>query len=288
MINQKDILKKIDSLPTLPTAVVRLSKIVNDPNSSISDFERAITPDVALTANLLKICNSALYRRAREINSVKHAIAMLGIKHVFEVAMTAAFSKVIPPVLVGYNTNSKRFWQHNLAVAIIAEEFAKKQEIQEVEGVFTAGLLHDIGKLVISTFLDEHNMELMEMLPKGENTFVKMEDMLLGTNHTEVGELIADKWGLPETIIMGARWHHDPDSCDDEKYQVLVDLIHLSNVLARSLGFGNDVGELSRAVKKTSIKRLGLNQQIIEEVASEAATKVQQMQGFIEIENGGN
>lgn len=288
MISTKDILKKIDTLPALPMAVGQLSQLIGKPNTSVNDFEKAIKPDPSLTVNLLKICNSAYYRRSREVTSVKHAINMLGEKKIYEIVMTAAFSKVIPKKLAGYNVESSNFWAHNIAVAIISQEFAVRLKMPEKETIYTVGLLHDMGKLVVATFLGEFDEQLAERLNKEETTFIHMEDELLGTNHTIIGQMVADKWKLPKDIVVGVRWHHEPESCVEKPYQPVADIIHISNLLARSLGFGNDVGELSRAINMNALKRSGIKKSMIEEIASEAVPKIQQMQEVFESENGGN
>ena len=276
MISKDKILKKIDSLPTLPTAVAQLSKLIASPTASARDFEAVIKPDPSLTANLLRLANSAYFGLRREVTSVKQAITLLGNKRVFEIAASAGFSRVIPAMLPGYRIQSSDFWLHSIAVAVLAERLAAELRIKAPGLLFTAGLLHDLGKLAIGSFLEEEETELLQRLANDDIAFSTAEKELLGTDHSEVGEELAEQWDLPEAVIWTAKWHHHPAEAGDVD-NVLVDLVHLADAMAHMFGYGADVGELARTVDKGVASRLGFDVHSIEAVSSDTESQIREM-----------
>ena len=149
-----EIVGRIETIGTVPTAVAQVFGLVNDPKTTMADFERVVRPDVGLTANLLRCANSAYYRASREITSVRDAIARMGMRRVFEVAAGASFAKAVPAVLTGYGTPSASYWEHSIAVAVLADRIGREAGFTYPDLAFTAGLLHDLGKIVVSGWLD--------------------------------------------------------------------------------------------------------------------------------------
>ncbi len=276
MISKEKILKKIDSLPTLPTAVAQLSRLIASPTASAKDFEAVIKPDPSLTANLLRLANSAYFGLRREVTSVKQAITLLGNKRVFEISASAGFSKIIPANLPGYRIQSADFWLHSIAVAVLSEKLAAELRVKAPGLLFTAGLLHDLGKLAIGSFLEEEESALLDRLSNEDVAFSTAEKELLGTDHCEVGAELGQQWDLPDTVIWTARWHHQPSEAGDVD-SVLVDLVHLADAIAHMFGYGADVGELSRTIDKEVASRLGFDVHSIEVVSSETESQIREM-----------
>ncbi len=286
MIDEKQLLKRVKSLPTLPTAVSRLTAVLHDPKASIKDFEAAVRPDAALTANLLRVANSAFFRRAKEIVSVRHAINMLGEKRIYEIAVTASFAHMIPSTIPGYNIEAESFWLHNIAVAVLAESLAKELNLEEKEMVFTVGLLHDIGKLAIGSFIEEQSGELIKELEKEKKSFIELEKKIFGATHAEVGALVAERWKLPMEVAVVAGGHHEPCKVEEGNFQQLVDLVHIADCLAYVLGYGVDIGELSRKIEQKSVDRLGVTVQKLESTASATLGHIQEMAGIFRQQKG--
>ncbi|MBN2340931.1 MAG: HDOD domain-containing protein [Deltaproteobacteria bacterium] len=270
-------MSRIDNLPTLPTAVAQLSKLIASPTASAKDFEKVIKPDPSLTANLLRLANSAYFGLRREVTSVKQAITLLGNKRVFEIAASAGFSRVIPSVLPGYNIKSADFWLHSIAVAVLAERLATELRIQVPGLLFTAGLLHDLGKLAIGSFLADEQGALLEKLKQQDASFSMTERELLGTDHGEVGEEIAKQWDLPEAVIWTSKWHHQPTKVDENIDSTLVDLVHLADSVAHMFGYGADVGELARSIDTSVATRLGFDVHTIEFVGGDTEEQIREM-----------
>lgn len=272
------LLSRLRNLPTLPAAVTQLSRLLADENSSAADFEAVIKPDPALTANLLRLGNSAYFGRRTEISSVRQAVTALGLRRVFELAAGAGFARAVPAYLPGYRLPAADFWRHSAAVAVLAERLARRIGLTKLDFVFTAGLLHDIGKLVIGSFLEEGFAEIRPLLDGNSHTFLDAERTILQTDHTVIGELLGRHWQLPETIVQTVRWHHEPE-CSDAPVRQLNDLVHMANALAHSLGYGCDTGELSRREDPQAGRRLGLQVRVLEAVAAESAGAIEEICG---------
>lgn len=236
MIRGEVLMARIDALPTLPEAAARLSALLGDERATAADFERVIRPDPALTANLLRAANSAFYRGVREITGVRDAVARMGVRRVYEVATSASFRKVLPRMIPGYETAVSAFWPHCVAVAVYSERLARASLVAAADLAYTAGLLHDVGKLVIGTCIAQGDAPT----PKLALATVFSEREALGIDHADVGEEIALRWHLPLPVKDAARYHHEPSLAPQGSDRGLAALVHVSDVLARRSGYASD------------------------------------------------
>lgn len=277
MTPEKRIADRLLALPTLDVSVGRLARLGQDPNATMGAFEAIIRPDPALTANLLKIANSAMFRGASKAATVRDAILRVGTRRVWEIAAAGAFGAVMPKVLKGYDIDAVTFWRHSVAVAVLSEKLAKMARIANAEEAFTAGLLHDMGKLVIENFLATEHAHFVDRLENGNLSMMAAERELLGTDHAEVGEAVAEKWNLPATLGVATRWHHDPMGAPDAAQQDLAGVVHVANGLAHAMGFGADIGGLRRRIDPAVMSRLSLDSKKLEHLASNALIDIQDL-----------
>ncbi len=277
MTTAKEILLEAKGLPTLPVVVTNLATLLNDERAGAAQFEQVIKPDPALTANLLRLANSPYFGLRREVTSVRQAIALLGIKRVFELAASVSFSQVIPDKIPGYGIESKKFWVHCIAVGSLSERLAQVAGVRPPEMTFTAGLLHDIGKLGFGSFFAQEFDDILDLMGSGDISFVNSERKTMGTDHTEVGEVLAEEWDLPQQVVWTARWHHTPNETPKEADQVLVDLVHIADGLAHLFGFGADIGELSRRMEQGPMERIGLKVQDMELTVGDVMGQINEM-----------
>ncbi len=277
MITAREVLRNATGLPTLPIVVARLAALLNDETKGAAQFERVVKPDPALTANLLRLANSAFFGLRREVTSVRQAIALMGAKRVFELSASASFNQVLPKRIPGYEIESKTFWIHCIAVGAMAESLAQKADIKPPEMIFVAGLLHDIGKLAVGSLLVAKSEAVLGRVFDGDASFVNSEREVIGTDHQEVGALMASEWCLPKAVEWTTRWHHHPNEAPEDVDQKLIDLVHLADGLAHLVGFGADVGELARQMEEYPMERLGLKVQDMELTAGEVAGQIHEM-----------
>jgi HD-like signal output (HDOD) protein len=248
----------------------------------MSDVEQAISVDPALTASLLKLANSACFGLRREVKSVREAATLVGTKQIFELALGAAFSKVLPQQLPGYELNAWEFWRHSVAVAVLTEQLSREQGVRGTTGGFSMGLLHDLGKLVIGAFLAENAEEVLSRLQRRHRSlsFVDVERQVLGIDHCLMGERLAEVWQLPAEFGAVARYHHSPIDAPPE-VQGIADLTHVADGLAHLMGYGEDIGELARVMNGEVLERLGLSTRPIERAMSLAHEQIQQLEKIV-------
>ena len=287
MIERTEILAGIKKLPAFSTTVVRLSELVNDAEAGPGEFEAVVQPDMALTANLLRMANSAYFGLSRRIGSAREAIMLLGVRRVFELGAMAAVDAVVPETLPGYGMDASEFWTHSVAVAIIAERLSKERKLAAPTLTFTAGLLHDVGKLVISSFLAERIEALRTKLASGDLSLIACEQELLGADHAQIGAELGLVWNLPQEVVQVIACHHAPDVANEGRGDVMVDLVHAADCLSHSMGFGADVGGMHRQVDDVAIARLGLRHIDLEHVASRALPEIEGLSKFGRVQKKG-
>jgi putative nucleotidyltransferase with HDIG domain len=266
MISIVDILAEVDRLPTLNATVVRLMGMLHDDDIGFGDIEKVIRTDPALTANLLRTANTAYFATSRRVESVTQAISVLGLRRLVDVVTLSAMAEVIPEKLPGYGLSAQAFWRHCVAVAVLAESLGRRLETGRSGLAFTAGLLHDLGKLVISTYLARQPGRSDGPL---RLTSIESERAALGTDHARIGKAIAEAWRLPHAVALVNQAHHAPGESDDDSPSddYTVTLVHVADGMAHAFGFGGGVNDHQPAFSQTALDRLKLGKRQAEQVA---------------------
>lgn len=278
MICPEELSKRLDALPTLPAVVARLRELLQSERTGVAQLEALLRPDPALASNVLRLANSAVFGRRQKVTSVRQAIAFLGTRRIFDAVTSAGMLRVIPPELVGYELSAREFWRHSAAVALLAEHLAGVLGARDVEGVFTAGLMHDLGKLAVCVFVADHAAELLAQIRGARLSLIDAERAVLGTDHAAVGAALAERWDLPPVVVSVCRWHHAPlDERIEAATQREVDLVHVANGLAHSFGLGVDVAELARSLDARVIARLGLSNEQMERAAAASLQPIEEL-----------
>ncbi len=236
------ILASIDQLPSLPAVVWDVMKLANDPDSCASDFEEHIKKDQALTAKLLKLVNSAYFGLPNPVTTISRSVVVLGYKTLKSVVMAASTSKLLDRQLGLYGYSKGGLWMHSIACAGIARHLASKTfklGLEYSEEAFVAGLLHDIGKIVISPVLYKNKDEFLEWI-KGNlgGTITAAEKQVAGIDHAEAGQRMMQKWKLPPLLSDGIASHHDADGIFEGEGGKFNALLQLANYLCHELSLG--------------------------------------------------
>ena len=280
MITREKILSAVEHLPALGTTFARLTDLEQDESADLEDFAEVVKGDPALMGNLLRQANSAEYGLSKQVSSATQAVAVLGTRKVLAVAMATAFRGVLPRTLAGYGIDAGAFWRHSIAVGVLSEILGEETGVGSGEENFVAGLLHDIGKLVTSIYLEGESDRVLRSIRDEDLLLVEAERTLLGLDHCEVGLAVARKWNLPPGICAVARWHHSPGTMrcregDTEVLRPFADVVHVADCLAHAFGYGTDLGELSREIDPGAMARLGLHAPALEEVVCRAAAEIE-------------
>ncbi len=260
-----NILAKVKSFPSMPEAAAKLLKLLDNPDATAAQIEQILRYDAGLTANLLKLTNSVYFGLPCKVGSVTQAVVLLGWKKLIQLVMASCVNAVMGKPVPGYDLPAGELWRHSIAVSVAAEGLAKELKVSASEEIFTAALLHDVGKLVLGGFVKE-DLEKIETEASRGISFEVAEHMVLGTDHTEVGAQILKNWSFPPALVNAVRWHHDPDSAG--KTDTLVDIVHVANILCLMIGIGVGREGLCYKPSPLATKRLGLRTNDLEMVAS--------------------
>ena len=194
------LLAAIDALPPLPAVAIRVMEVAQNPKSSASDLALVVSSDPGLSGRLLRVVNSAAYRRSREITSVQEALVTLGFVQARNMAISGAIAGAYAPDALNALFRIEVFWRHSIAVAFKAAEFAGKSRRLDVPSAFTAGILHNMGRLAMY-YADAAGLDQAIAAAMARGVFLEaVEGELLGADHAEVGGLLARRWKLPQDI----------------------------------------------------------------------------------------
>ena len=275
----KHITSLLKSFPSMPGAAVRLLALIDDPEISVAQIEKILRQDAGLTANLLKLANSAYFGIPAKVGSVRQAVLLLGLKRLIQMVIASCVGSIMDKPVPGYDLPPGELWRHSLAVTVAAEGLVNELKIEAAEEIFTAALLHDVGKLVLGEFVADDFNKIENILSRGV-PFETAENMVLGTNHADIGAHILDQWSLPPSIVNAVRWHHDPESA--EQTDMMLDIVHVANVLCLMIGIGVGRDGLQHQPSGAVIERLGLAPNHLERVASETMQWVEELSEVID------
>ncbi len=217
---------------SLPEVVMRAVDLINDPDSSAVDIGKVISDDPGLTARLLKIVNSPFYNFPSRIDTVSRAITVVGTLELLDLILATSVIKKfngIPTDLVDMD----EFWSHSLYSGIAARTLARRHRAPNTERYFIAGLLHNIGALVIYQRIPDIAAEALTRAREGNEILFQVEQELLGFHHGDVGARLLEQWRLPDAFQTAVRYHHTPMAA--ETFQLETAIVHLADIIASSV-----------------------------------------------------
>lgn len=262
-MNKKElIVSRISSFPTLPVMTHRLLKALNDPENAAAEIARIIQIDPALTANVLKAANSSYLGFRRPANSLSEATFRLGTKWIFQIAISSLIYSNLNRPAAGYDMSGEELWRHSLATALMAESLSTLLKTRDSGIIYTAALLHDMGKIVMGEFVADCFKDIQRVISEKNISFELAEEEILGISHTEIGAMLAASWHFPTLIIDCIRWHHDPDSCSH--HEPAIDIVHIADgtCLMEGIGLGRD--DLQYRLSENAVTRLGLSSNLLD------------------------
>lgn len=238
----KALLLSLKDLPPLPLALATIMNLMADEDVNIKEVEKAILQEPAVTAKVLGLANSSFYGYRRKVSTISQAIVVLGLTTVRNLVMGVYMVDGFRvPAHAKDAINGEAFWLHCVCTATVAEMIAGRCRALDKESTWIAGLLHDLGKMVLNYGLNDKYVELVERGRAEEKPLRLMEEAELGANHALVGEWMSNRWQLPPTICSAVRFHHEPQAAPED--QELVAAIHLADILVKQEQLG-DSGDL--------------------------------------------
>ena len=264
-----DLVSGVVRLVSLPEVCIRVNEMMDEASTSASDIGKVISQDTGLTARLLKIVNSAFYGFPSKIETVTRAVTVIGLRELRGLVLAASaietFSKIPNDIL-----NMVQFWRHSVYCGVVAQLLADRCHVLHSERLFVAGLLHDIGKLILCHRLPTESRLVAEKIAAEQLFDFQVEQDIMGFDHAEVAGELIKTWQMPTSLEYALRYHHAPAAADD--YIMEVCLVHLANVITGRAEQELDVDvELNiQPVEQIAWEMTGLDESVIEPILKEA------------------
>jgi HD-like signal output (HDOD) protein len=253
----EQILPLVDKIPAFPQSVARVLSLASDINCQARDLVEVVSHDPVLTMKILRLVNSSYFGRAYKVTSIHQALVNIGLNTLKNTALSLALLGALPRKSeTGFDIDA--LWVHSLAVGLAARRLALAagHKRAQAEDFFVAGLLHDMGKLVFAQYLPAPFAQALEAAATGELPLYSAEERFLGVTHAQAGALLAQRWMLSETLVLGIARHHTPD---DGEPSPLADVLCAANEAVKALGLGASGDSSQQTLTEETRQRLGLD-----------------------------
>ncbi len=282
------ITQTIINLPTLPTIVAKMIELIDDPKSSARSLGRLIKTDQVFTARLLRLANSAFYGFPNPISTINLAVVVLGFETIKNLGLSVSIIDRFVRAGKGDELlDYSRFWEHSVGVGVASQMLARMHGFHAIEGEsFVAGLIHDIGKVILSQYQTRYYSECLRMVEQEEIMLVQAEQQVFKVNHAEVGWWLAKRWNLPNSLAEAIHLHHVPLAA--KVSPELSAIVHFADIITRAarIGSGGDplVPPFYRGVLRRLPLRLTEDERVDMQFYLEAvATEMENADTFINI-----
>lgn len=283
MANLYKLVNQIQSLPTLPQVVQQVITMVEDPEVSSSKLAKTISMDASLVSKILKVVNSAYYGLPRKIPTLTQATVILGFNSIKNIVLTASVFSAFDKNGKSARFDRKKLWEHSIGCAMASSVLSKRIRLGVPEEAFVAGLVHDIGKIVIDQFLHAQFEQILDVIDEKEVSFREAENEVLGLNHCHIGEWLCDKWNFPKQIQEAVAFHHTPDRA--EKNLKMVAIVHLANAISRLEGMGDGGGKKGAEIDAKCWEMLSIPEEELGELITEIREEYDKSSVFLEMLN---
>ena len=231
-------LENVSSIPTLPVVIEKITRLLNNPQTSAEEIGKAITTDQALAAKVLKLVNSAFYGFPGKISTITHAVVILGFATVKNVVLTASiFDAFMKKTSDTPGFDMGKFWLHSIACGSASQCIARHIGYAGKEECFIAGLIHDVGKIILCNNLPVEFELVVQNTLKKECLFYESEKEVLHITHEEVGGIVAERWNLPENLRYAVRAHHAP--VINGAFSTTAGIVHAADIFVRAMDYGS-------------------------------------------------
>jgi putative nucleotidyltransferase with HDIG domain len=226
----------VAELPPMPSSIQEVISACDDQDMTVGQLSQVVLRDQNLTANILKLANSSFYGHARRVTTVTEAVVMLGFSAIKSLAISSHTARLLSGSLPGYGLQQGELWRHSISVAFTARRLAVEVQLAPVEEAFVAGLLLDIGKTILSSYMENAFDEVTRISQERRVPFHEVEAELLGFDHAELGAQIASSWSFPPELEEAIRFHHSPSGATLKP--ALSHCVHLADAACMMLGVG--------------------------------------------------
>jgi HD-like signal output (HDOD) protein len=264
MSRREEIIEKATAIPQMPMPVQKVLAYIGNPDADLRQLARIIEFDPGLTVNVLRMANSSFFGGAGKVTTVKEALMRLGLHRIYQLVIASGVAPFTRYEIKGYGLRPGELLEHSVAVATASETLARELDITPPPHTFTAGLLVNIGKTVMGSFLEVDAGPILTLAHERHISFEQAEELVLGINHAELGAILLERWSIPCSIVNVVRYRLRPDDCPEP--DVALDLVHVGDVIAKMTGIGMGIDGMQYAPSEAVFARLDVTPAQMENV----------------------
>lgn len=270
--------KTIEGLPSFPSTHAEILKLAKSDNATSDDIADKLQLDPGLLATIFKLVNSSAYGFNKQVKDLSLAVTLLGLEEIANLVLAAQVFDKLGSYEDGAGLDLKEFWRHSVGTAFVARAIAKKLNT-EVESAFLAGMMHDLGKIILDRYFGDYYKAVFETIASEEVAIAQAETEILGVNHAAVGGQLAEEWKFPKNYLNAIAYHHDVRNAP--RYQRLVCIIHLADIICRELEYGNGGDDLKPEPDENALDRFSLGDRGMNILREEAQEELEGAESFL-------
>ncbi|MFC1823954.1 HDOD domain-containing protein [Thermodesulfobacteriota bacterium] len=268
------ILRAFQSFPPMPQIVSQAQKVINDPTAGIKEISDILEADQAIVARILKIANSTFYGRSGKVGSIEDASVLLGHKTLVETIAALGTSQLLGKTLPGYGLEAGALWRHSLAVAHCSEMIAKRKNPGLSDDAFIAGLIHDVGKLILDKHIQQRKVQFGRLIHEDQQSVHKAEKQVLGFDHAEIAADICVKWNIPKSMTVAVKNHHYPSRSRGNEMGYF---INAADMIASGSGFGTGPDGEDHEIESKTRELLSLSDDYLAQIQGQMMESVEKI-----------
>lgn len=258
-----EVLQDVNKLPAISSVVSKVLEKLQKPDVNIADLAQEISKDPAITANVIKLSNSAYYRASKPIRTVQEALMTLGIKTVKEIVLLTAAKGILSQDLNSYQLEAAQLWTSSLLVAELSSKIVQHKKLKiDKDLAFTSGLLCSVGKIVLAQFFSPVMMQIKTDLKDNQEPFPVLEKKYFGYTHMEVSENLLKRWNFPQELTDVVANYLTPENSNNNP--LLTSVVHIASILIVVSGIGIDIGGESVPISPFALSQTGVTEADIE------------------------
>ncbi|SHF58392.1 HDIG domain-containing protein [Desulfacinum infernum DSM 9756] len=274
----QDILKVAEDLPPFPDVVQKVMPLVQR-MAPVEEIEAVIRYDQVIAARVLALARSPHYARTNPVRSLKDAIVSLGQKALVEVILAACTARFQDGAVQGYDLREGELWEHSVGTALMADRIAERLGMKERLTVYTAGLLHDIGKTVLNRYVEDYLDKIIHTVRTKGSSFLDAERSILGIDHQELGATIARSWNFPGPVLVGIGYHHSPQ--DAPESHPVAAILYAANRMVAAMGIGAGVDGFLNPNQDQVFEDLQIDARTIEKLMADVFLALDETKKFL-------
>ena len=277
MIPTEEIIKAAENLPPFPAVIWKVTSLLRK-MAPVREIEAVIQYDQSIASKVLALSRSAFYARRHDVSSLRDAVVVLGDEQLTRIVMAACAARYFESEVSGYDQREGQLWQHSVATAMLAETAARRLGSKKGLTIYTAGLLHDIGKAVLSFYVKTYLDAILVLMSRKGLSLLDAERDTLGMDHQQLGMMLAKRWRFPPEVVAGIGYHHSPERA--KAHQDIATAVYVGNRTAISMGFGCGLENLVESYKDEVFGLLGIGLDKVAQFWTDIAGTTEEIKGL--------